>query len=160
MKTCPKCIHLFVSFFHGIRVYLHFGKLLAGTLTPCQSICLAYESVGEWVPAIRYSRKSGNRTRSLISLVKKMRLKNQAKYTGSGPEQVMSRPKFDHINSGPCGAELKMHVCSFTHSIFSHAQQWYSSSIQYWIDTVGNIVDKDIPIFLSVSFLYCIDMST
>ncbi len=27
---------------------------------PVQSICLAYESVGEWVPAKRYSRKSRN----------------------------------------------------------------------------------------------------
>ena len=45
-------------------------------------------------------------TRSPISLVKKMRLKNQAKYTGSGLVQVMSWPKFDHINSDPCTAEL------------------------------------------------------
>ncbi len=36
-----------------------------------------------------------------------MRLKNQAKYTGSGLEQVMSWPKFDPISSGPCRAELK-----------------------------------------------------
>ena len=85
------------------------GNFMAGTFTPCPVYLLSMRQCGRM--SSRHKIFAKIRKQDKIPYISSQK-NDQAKYTESGLEQVMSRPKFDHINSGPCRAELKMKMKS------------------------------------------------